>query len=74
MIRNQPEIDQKTLRTAAPKNAAGQRNPANGTLCPQCSAWTRVLQTNGCIRRRECANGHKFWTGEQVIHKDKPAK
>jgi hypothetical protein len=26
MNRNQPEIDQKTLRTVASKNAAGQRN------------------------------------------------
>ena len=49
------------------KNTTGTRNPQNGTLCPQCAAWTRVLQTHGCIRRRECANGHRFTTEEQPV-------
>jgi hypothetical protein len=74
MIRNQPEIDQQSLTTVASKNAAGQRNPANGTLCPECKAWTRVLRTTGAMRQRECANGHRFTTTEQPISKDKPEK
>jgi len=69
MNRNQPEIDQKTLRTVASKKSAGARNPANGTLCPHCKAWTRVLRTTGSVRQRECANGHRFTTEEQPIEK-----
>lgn len=32
--------------------------------CPKCSAWSEVLQTNMPRRKRECANGHRFWTRE----------
>jgi len=39
----------------------------NGVVCPQCGAWTRVLDTRGVIRRRECANLHIFST-EEVNH------
>lgn len=49
------------------KNTTGTRNPANGTLCPQCAAWTRVLRTTGSVRQRECANGHRFTTEEQPV-------
>jgi Zn ribbon nucleic-acid-binding protein len=39
-----------------------------GFPCPQCGAWTRVLSTrNGNIRRRECANSHRFFTEEKVL-------
>jgi hypothetical protein len=69
MIRNQPEIDQQSLTKVAPKNAAGVRNPQNGTLCPQCAAWTRVLRTTGSVRQRECANGHRFTTEEKPVEK-----
>lgn len=36
--------------------------------CTHCAAWSSVLETRtlhgGTRRRRECANGHKFWTLE----------
>lgn len=32
--------------------------------CPECKAWTLVLETRKEYRRRECANGHRFWTVE----------
>ncbi len=32
--------------------------------CPQCGAWTDVLETRSPRRRRECANGHRFTTIE----------
>jgi hypothetical protein len=48
---------------------SGTRNPQNGTLCPECKAWTRVVQTTGSTRRRECANGHRFTTEEKPIEK-----
>lgn len=36
--------------------------------CPTCGTWSSVLETRplhgGARRRRECANGHKFWTLE----------
>lgn len=35
-----------------------------GFPCPKCNAWTRVLRTRGVIRRRECANLHRFTTRE----------
>lgn len=39
-----------------------------GFACPQCGAWTRVLSTrNGNMRRRECANLHRFYTEEKVL-------
>lgn len=39
--------------------------------CPCCGAWTRVLETRRrktgeCVRRYECANGHRFTTEERV--------
>lgn len=35
--------------------------------CPICGAWCFVLSTRkGIIRRRECANGHRFTTIETV--------
>ena len=40
--------------------------------CPECGAWTVVKDTResptfGYIRRRECANYHKFTTQETVV-------
>ena len=36
--------------------------------CPTCGAWSRVLSTRrGTLRRRECANGHRFTTREVVV-------
>lgn len=39
--------------------------------CPTCNAWTEVNDTrnkgNHVLRRRECANGHKFNTAEHVV-------
>ena len=40
--------------------------------CPECGAWslvkgTRESPTFGHIRRRECANYHKFTTQETVV-------
>lgn len=40
--------------------------------CPECGAWslvkgTRESPTFGYIRRRECANYHKFTTQETVV-------
>jgi transcriptional regulator NrdR family protein len=32
--------------------------------CPRCDAWTIVKDTRINRRRRECANGHRFWTLE----------
>jgi len=38
-----------------------------GFACP-CGAWTRVLSTRmGKIRRRECANSHRFYTEETIL-------
>ena len=38
-----------------------------GFMCP-CGAWTRVLDTRkGKIRRRECANLHRFYTEEVIL-------
>jgi len=38
-----------------------------GFTCP-CGAWTRVLSTRmGKIRRRECANLHRFYTEEVMV-------
>jgi len=41
-------------------------------ICPQCNAWTRVLETrhkynNEVYRRYECANTHRFSTMEKVV-------
>ena len=40
--------------------------------CPTCGAWTSVKQTTnsptfGHMRRRECANEHRFTTKEVAI-------
>lgn len=40
--------------------------------CPECGAWslvkdTRESPTFGYIRRRECANYHRFTTQELII-------
>ena len=35
--------------------------------CPECSAWSSVLATRREYRRRECANGHRFWTLEVPV-------
>ena len=40
--------------------------------CPVCDAWSIVKQTKtspmfGYVRRRECANEHRFTTREVVI-------
>lgn len=35
--------------------------------CPACHSWSRVLETRGSTRRRECANGHRFTTTEVCI-------
>jgi transcriptional regulator NrdR family protein len=32
--------------------------------CPECNAWTEVLETRGPWRRRQCANLHRFNTLE----------
>lgn len=48
--------------------------------CPQCGAWTRVLETrtkvtNVVSRRYECANLHKFTTIESVkVQEPKPPR
>jgi transcriptional regulator NrdR family protein len=38
--------------------------------CPTCAAWTEINDTRNkgdhMLRRRECANGHRFNTIEQV--------
>lgn len=43
--------------------------------CPDCGAWTSVLETRspatGVVRRRYvCANEHRFTTAEQVVKVD----
>lgn len=35
--------------------------------CPICGAWSEVLSTRTGLRRRECANHHRFSTIE-VLH------
>lgn len=35
--------------------------------CPTCKAWTKVLRTKGALRRRECANLHRFTTHEVFV-------
>ena len=36
-------------------------------ICPKCLAATRVLETRGTTRRRECFNMHRFWTQEAIV-------
>lgn len=33
----------------------------------ECDSPTRVLETRGTARRRQCGNGHTFWTDEVVV-------
>ena len=40
--------------------------------CPQCGTWTKVLETRGEHRRRECANLHIFHTMECVTDQTGP--
>lgn len=35
--------------------------------CPQCGAWSRVLETRTDIRVRECANEHRWRTREVLV-------
>lgn len=35
--------------------------------CPTCGQNTRVIETRGDRRRRECSNGHKFSTLEFAV-------
>ena len=47
--------------------------------CPTCNAWTQINDTRNrgdhMVRRRECANGHKFNTEERaVVKKPKESK
>jgi transcriptional regulator NrdR family protein len=32
--------------------------------CPQCGAWSLVLETRGPRRRRTCGNNHRYTTIE----------
>lgn len=41
--------------------------------CPQCGAWTEVRETRGAVRRRECANLHRFTT-EEVVRESQESK
>jgi hypothetical protein len=35
--------------------------------CPECGVWSEVLETRRkIVRRRECANGHRFTTIETL--------
>ena len=42
--------------------------------CPECGAWSVILETRSSTaryrRRRECANGHKFTTEEIVVSQE----
>lgn len=44
-----------------------------GMKCPECGAWTVVLESrrpktdNYIYRRRECGNGHRFATHEVFV-------
>ena len=44
--------------------------------CPVCNAWTLVKDSRendlGHVRRRECANGHRFKTVEALLPGRKP--
>ena len=41
--------------------------------CPKCNAWTRVVETRGSFRVRECGNLHRFTTEEVFVidHEDR---
>ena len=38
-----------------------------GVPCPTCDGATTVFQTKEGVRKRECENGHRFETAEQVV-------
>ena len=46
--------------------------------CPVCNTWTTVSETRNrgafVLRRRECANGHKFKTEERTVEKKRKPK
>ena len=49
----------------------------SGISCPECGAWTVVLESrtlanNTIRRRRECANEHRFVTHEKFVGFIKP--
>jgi transposase-like protein len=35
--------------------------------CPRCGQSSRVLETRGYQRRRQCPSGHRYWTDEVLI-------
>jgi hypothetical protein len=35
--------------------------------CPKCGKCSRVLETRGYQRKRQCPDGHRYWTDEVVI-------
>jgi transposase-like protein len=35
--------------------------------CPRCGQGSRVLETRGYQRKRQCPSGHRYWTDEVVI-------
>ena len=35
--------------------------------CPRCGGSSRVLETRGYQRKRQCPSGHRYWTDEVVI-------
>jgi hypothetical protein len=35
--------------------------------CPRCGQGSRVLETRGYQRRRQCPLGHRYWTDEVLI-------
>jgi transposase-like protein len=35
--------------------------------CPRCGKGSRVLETRGYQRKRQCPLGHRYWTDEVVI-------
>jgi transcriptional regulator NrdR family protein len=35
--------------------------------CPTCQTWSEVKDTRGPRRRRQCANGHRFYTVETAV-------
>lgn len=41
--------------------------------CHKCDAWTRVVETRGSFRVRECGNLHRFTTEEVFVidHEDR---
>ena len=43
--------------------------------CPRCQELSRVLETrDGATRRRECQQGHRFWTHEEYVKEAAPLR